>query len=283
MVGRTAAQLVEMPVDLQPSGWRLTDAPGRDVARGQAFLREDLDELAEAYDGYTGPLKVQLCGPWTLAAGVWLPRGDRAVVDPGACRDLSGSLAETAREHLSRIRGLIPGAELILQLDEPSLPAVLTGRLRSSSGFGRLRAVDPGAVEAGLEDVVNAVEGQADSVVIHCCAPDVPFALLRQVGALGLAIDTSLLTARTWESVAASVEAGTTLWAGLVPTDTDATHPQSVVDPFLEGWRRVGLEERLLADVVVTPACGLATRAPAQADGVQALAVDAAAMLEQER
>lgn len=279
MIGRTAGLLVEMPVDLQPSGWRLTDAPGRDVRRAQSFLREDLDELAEAYDGYTGPLKVQMCGPWTLASALWLPRGDRAVVDSGATRDLVESLAAGALDHLSKVKSLVPGADLILQLDEPSLPAVLTGRLKSASGFGRLRAVEPEAVARGLQSLVKTVAAQADSVVIHCCAPDVPFALLRRVGATGLSIDTTLLTPRTWESVAASVEAGTTLWAGLLPTDTTARHPAELVDPFLEGWHRVGLSEDLLANVIVTPACGLAGSTPTQARAIQALAVDAAGLV----
>ncbi|MDF8265444.1 uroporphyrinogen decarboxylase/cobalamine-independent methonine synthase family protein [Luteipulveratus flavus] len=279
LVGRTAAQLAEMPVDLQPPGWRLTDAPGRDVSRAGAYLREDLDELAEAYDGYTGPMKVQLCGPWTLAASLWLPRGDRVLVDAGASRDVVQSLAEGAREVLTRVRRLVPGAEPVLQLDEPSLPAVLTGRLRSASGFGRLRAVDPGVVESGLRTVAEAVDGLAGSVSVHCCAPDVPFALLRRVGAVGVSVDTSLLTERTWESVAASVEGGTTLWAGIVPTDTTATHPRQVVEPFLDAWSRVGLETARLSQVVVTPACGLGTRTPAEAASVQRLAVDAAGLI----
>src|SRR5580765_6831682 len=48
MIGRTAGMLVELPVDLQPVGWRLVDRPGRDAQRTAALLREDLDELAEA-------------------------------------------------------------------------------------------------------------------------------------------------------------------------------------------------------------------------------------------
>ncbi|KNX36661.1 uroporphyrinogen decarboxylase/cobalamine-independent methonine synthase family protein [Luteipulveratus halotolerans] len=280
MVGRTAGLLVEMPVDLQPSGWRLTDAPGRDVGRAASYLREDLDEVAEAYDGYSGPLKLQVCGPWTLAASLWLPRGDRAVVDAGAARDLADSLAEGVRELVGRVHRLVPGAALVVQLDEPSLPTVLTGRLRSASGFGRLRAVDPGVVEAGLRTVVEAVGEDAD-VVVHCCAPDVPFALLRRLGSVGIAIDTTLLTPRTWESVAASVESGTPLWAGLVPTGTTASHPREVVDPFVRGWHEVGLEDRLLADVVVTPACGLGTRTPQHAAAVQRLAVEAAAAVSE--
>ena len=49
-----------------------------------------LEELA---DGYTGPLKLQLTGPWTLAATVELPRGDKVLADHGARRDLAEALA----------------------------------------------------------------------------------------------------------------------------------------------------------------------------------------------
>ena len=74
LVGRSAALLADLAVDLQPSGWRFTDRAGRDLARTRAFWRRDLDELAEAYDGYAGPLKVQVAGPWTLAASIELNR-----------------------------------------------------------------------------------------------------------------------------------------------------------------------------------------------------------------
>ena len=47
LVGRSAALLADLSVDLQPSGWRFTDRPGRDLARTRSFLRRDLDELAE--------------------------------------------------------------------------------------------------------------------------------------------------------------------------------------------------------------------------------------------
>ena len=70
LIGRGAALLVDLPVDLQPHGWRLVDAPGRDQRRAASWLRSDLDALAEAFDGYAGPLKVQVAGPWTLAASL---------------------------------------------------------------------------------------------------------------------------------------------------------------------------------------------------------------------
>src|ERR687883_913678 len=112
MIGRAAALLVDLPVDLQPTGWRLVDRPGRDLARAQAWRRQDLDVLAEVAEGYEGPLKIQFCGPWTLAAGVYLPRLERAVVDAGATRDLAASLAEGIARQVGEVRRLVPGAEV---------------------------------------------------------------------------------------------------------------------------------------------------------------------------
>ena len=143
LIGRTAGLLVDLTVDLQPSGWRFVDRPGRDARRTSSLWRQDLDDLAEIFDGYQGDLKVAVAGPWTLGAGIYLYRGERALADPGAVRDLAQSLAEGIRVHLAEVQRLVPGATLVLQVDEPSLPAVLAGRLPTSSGFGRLRPVDP--------------------------------------------------------------------------------------------------------------------------------------------
>ena len=71
---------------------------------------------------------------------VWLSRGERVIVDDGARRDLVDSLAEGIRLHVASVRSLVPGAQLVLQVDEPSLPTVLAGRLPTSSGLGRLPA-----------------------------------------------------------------------------------------------------------------------------------------------
>ena len=103
---------------------------------------EDLDALEEFTQGYEGPLKVQAVGPWTLAAALELRGGEAVLGDPGACRDLAGSLAEGLRAHLADVRRRVPGAEVVLQLDEPSLTAVLRGRVRTASGYRTYRAVD---------------------------------------------------------------------------------------------------------------------------------------------
>lgn len=279
LIGRTAAQLIGLAVDLQPAGWRLTDGSGRDASRARAFLRQDLDVLAEVYDGYAGPLKLQSCGPWTLAATLALPRGERVVSDSGATRDIVQSLADTVADQIAQVRRLVPAADVTVQWDEPALPAVLAGRLPTVSGFGRLRAVDGNLVRDGLIRVTETVAGQVGSQVLHCCAPDVPVPLVRQVDGLELALGTSLVRTAQWDGIAELVESGRRFWAGLVPTDSTARHPREHVDPFVEQWHRVGLEQALLERIVVTPACGLAGLSPAAASRVGRLTVDAARML----
>jgi hypothetical protein len=277
MVGRAAGLLVDLAVDLQPMGWRFVDRPGHDASRTASLWGEDLDELAEAFDGYTGELKLQVAGPWTLASSVWLHRAERAVVDQGATRDLVASLAEGVRVHLAEVQRLVPGAELVLQLDEPGLPAVLAGRLPTASGYGTLRAVDPQVAASGLRDVLAAADGRRTA--IHCCAPDLNWPLLRGTGASALAVDTTLMGPRGWESAAATVESGVALWAGVLPTDGSETSVSGVLGPLVDRWREVGLPVADLDAVTVTPTCGLAGLTPEQARSVQAMAADTARAL----
>jgi len=259
MVGRAAAMLVELPVDLQPSGWRFVDHPGRDLERAVSMRSADLDALAEAADGYAGPLKVQVCGPWTLGAEVHLGRGERSVVDPGARRDVVESLAEGVARHVRDVRRLVPGAEVVLQLDEPSLTSVLRGGLRTQTGFGRLPAVEAPEVEQGLRTVLEA--GRAAGAVrtaVHVCAGEVPYAALLAAGADALSVDLSLQSTTAWESIAVAVESGVRLWAGAVPSSGALPSAAEVAEAIRLPWQQVGLPLADLAFVVVTPACGLA-------------------------
>jgi len=280
LIGRAAALLVDMPVDLQPVGWRLVDRPGRDLARAQAWLRQDLDVLAEVADEYAGPLKLQSAGPWTLAAGLYLPRLERAVVDAGACRDLVGSLAEGLARQVAEVRRLVPGAEVVVQLDEPSLPAVLTGALPTASGFGRLRAVEEQVVVDGISTVLEAVADAGVLVtVVHCCADRPPVGLLARTGADAVSVDVSQLGRQEWEAVADAVEDGVALWAGAVPTSGALPGAGAVADAVWTPWRGLGLDVGRLSSVVLTPACGLAGSTPADARAWLSRVRDAAGAL----
>ncbi|MEW2810048.1 methionine synthase [Streptomyces massasporeus] len=265
MIGRTAGMLVELYARVEPSGWRLGDRPGRDTKRARSWLGEDLDALEEFTREYEGPLKVQAVGPWTLAANLELRNGEAALSDAGACRDLAASLAEGLRQHLAELRRRIPGAQLVLQLDEPSLTAVLRGQVKSASGYRTHRAVDRQLVEQTLRDLVGThTDGP---VVVHSCAPDVPFALLRRAGAAAVSFDFSLLTERDDDAIGEAVEGGTRLFTGVVPSvEGPLSDPAGSVMGVRTLWRRLGLSPGLLAEAVtVTPACGLAGASPGYA------------------
>ncbi|GHH86674.1 methionine synthase [Streptomyces capitiformicae] len=280
MIGRTAGLLVELYARVEPSGWRIGDRPGRDTKRARSWLGEDLDALEEFTQGYEGPLKVQAVGPWTLAAALELKNGEVALSDPGACRDLAGSLAEGLRLHLAEVRRRVPGATIVLQLDEPSLIAVLRGQVKTASGYRTHRGVDRQRVEATLRDIIG-VHTTEGAVVVHSCAPDVPFALLRRAGAAAISFDFSLLTERDDDAIGEAVEGGTKLFAGVVPTaEGPLSDPAGSVMGVRTLWRRLGLHPGLLADAVtVTPSCGLAGVSPAYARQALAHCVKAARSL----
>ncbi|MDJ0379496.1 methionine synthase [Streptomyces sp. G-G2] len=278
MIGRSLGLLVDMYAHVEPSGWRLSDRPGRDTKRARSWLGEDLDALEEFTQGYQGKLKVQVVGPWTLAAALELHGGEAVLRDPGACRDLGGSLAEGLRAHLADVRRRIPGAEIVLQVDEPSLTSVLRGEVRTASEYRTYRAVDRQVVEGALRDLFAVHEGEA---VVHSCAPDVPFALLRRSGVAGVSFDFSLLTERDDDVIGEAVEGGMKLFAGVVPgTDGPLSDPGGSVMGVRKLWRRLGLAPGTLAEsVVVTPSCGLAGASPAYARAAMAHCVRAARSL----
>ncbi len=278
LIGRTAGLLVDLAVDLQPAGWRFVDRPGHDAARTSAFWTEDLDELAAAFDRYAGPLKVAVAGPLTLAAGLWLHRGERSLVDQGACRDLAESLAEGLRALLTSLSRLVPDADPIVQLDEPSLPAILDGGLPTASGFGRIRPVDAQEALPLLQTVLTAAGERA--TVLHCCAAHPPLPLLRRTGAGALSVDTSLLTPRGWEGLAVAAEDGVTPYAGCVATTPEArVDPVAVADRVGQAWERIGMPPAHLDRIVVTPTCGLAGLTPAAAIDRQRACLQVAAEL----
>ena len=156
MIGRSAGLLVELYAQLEPSGWRFAPRPGHARRRAVAWLREDLDALEEFTQGYTGPLKLQAAGVWTLSAAVQLRNGEAALSDAGARREIAASLGEGLREHVAEVRRRVPGAQVVLQLDEPMLPAVLAGRVPTASGYRTYAAPDSVTAQELLHEVIGA-------------------------------------------------------------------------------------------------------------------------------
>jgi methionine synthase II (cobalamin-independent) len=277
LIGRSAALLVDLAFDLTPAGWRLVPRPGIDQRRAREFLERDLDALHDVAAGYTGPLKVQAAGPWTLAAGLERTRGDRAVVDPGARRDLAQSLAEGLSAHVSAVSARVPGARVVVQLDEPSLPAVLQGGLPTVSGFGKLSAVEESDVEQELTAFVQRLPAP---VVLHCCAARMPLELFRAAGAVAVSFDLGLV--QDLDAVGSAIEAGLHLFPGVVPgTDIDLPAPKATASRVRAWWNELGFPaDALPAAVTLTPSCGLAGATPAYARDAMAHVREAARYLQ---
>jgi hypothetical protein len=304
LTGRTAALLIELPVEMTTGRWRFADRPGRDMRRAQTMLARDLDALEEAADGYQGPLKIQVCGPWTLAATIELARSQNvALADRSAVADLTESLAEGVAQHAAEVRRRVPGAQLLLQLDEPALPAVIEGSVPTASRFGRLPAVDAPDIETGLRTVLQAATAPA---LIHCCGLSVPFGMMRTAGADAVGFDLSQLRRGEEETLAELVEAGLRVFVGAVPATPGAaagpsndnhlpqrTTPgqlpsrEAVAGRVVGLWRRMGWpvargaggSSGIAAQVVITPACGLAGAPPEYAKAALACCREAGRLL----
>jgi methionine synthase II (cobalamin-independent) len=271
LTGRTAALLVDMPVQTTPRGWQLAERPGRDLTRAAGYWSQDLDTLEEVAEGYAGPLKIQVCGPLTLAATLELTHSaDPALADPGAVADLAASLAEGLSGHAADVRKRVPGATLIVQLDEPALAAALAGRVPTASGLNVVPAIDSAVASQRLETVLSAA---AAYTVVHSCAKPSTFPEIRRAGASAVSFDLGQLGPADIDLVAELAEAGLGLLVGALPTASaerlvsgPPLLPRQTAERAVTLWRRTGLAAaQFPAQVVISPACGLAGVSPAAA------------------
>lgn len=265
MTGRGLAVLADLSADLQPAGWRLSGAGGSGVdhRRARSLLAQDLDVLEEQAQDLTGAVKIQVAGPWTLAASVEKPRGDKLLSDHGARRELAQALAEGLRTHVRDVRRRLPGIEqLVVQVDEPGLAAVLTGSVPTASGFGRHRTVHPPEASESLGWVLDAITDEGAEPWVHTCAGGTPLQLLRGAGARGLSVDLSLMTAADHEVLGEALESGESVVLGVVPSvqpGGEAPAAKAVTERVLRWLEMLGLDpESTHESLVLSPTCGLA-------------------------
>lgn len=273
MTGRGMGMLAELGADLQPAGWRLTGSgSGADQRRARSLLAQDLDAVEEHLQGFDGLLKVQIAGPWTLAATVERPRGDRILADHGGRRDLAQSLAEGVRQHLASVAARVPGASLVLQVDEPALQAVLAAQIPTASGWGRHRSIDKPEADAALRLLVDVAHEVGARAVLHSCAPDLPVGLVVGAGFDAISFDLSL--ASPDDEWASAFDGGLDLWPGVIPSLDVESVSDKVLGRRIEGFfGALGFEISSFPErLVVTPTCGLAGASPRWAKRALALA-----------
>lgn len=267
MTGRTLAMIDELGFDLQPAGWRLTDASGVDHRRAKSLLAQDLDVFEELTEGYEGPLKIQVAGPWTVAATTERPRGDRLLADVGARREVAEALALGLAAHIADVRRRVPGAELHVQVDEPALPAVMAGSIPTASGFHRHRSVDAPKAVALLESLFEVISAAGAESIAHCCAKEAPMDLFRRAGARAVSLDITHLSAASYDPLGSLLDAGLSAYLGVIGTaPIESVNDSRVVDRVSRLLDMLGFAvEDVASQLVLTPACGLADASPAEA------------------
>lgn len=269
VIGRTGGLLASvssgMGLETTPDGWRFTAGLGREMRRAVSFLGEDLDALEESAVGYTGPVKIQFAGPWTLAASIELASGERALRDPAAAWDLAQALGEALVGQVADVRRRLPSASaVVVQLDEPGLPAVLAGHIGTASGLSSYRAVDPQVAERVLGHVLSRAADAGAVAGVHCCAVDPHVTLLRSAGAEFVSVDLVLVGDTIDEDLGLALEAGTGILAGGVPSTGVGQLTDTAASTSLRALlHRLGMEDdSWLTQVAVTPTCGLAGASP---------------------
>lgn len=263
MVGRTAAVLLDaapdFALDTVPTGWRRSGVAGPEMRRARSWLGEDLDRLEQVLAGGTAPVKIQLCGPWTWAAVVEDGAGRRLMRDESFMTDLVAALGVAAADHVRAVERRLPDRQVVLQFDEPALPAVLAGDLPTVSGWGTLAAVPRADVIAALQRLTGACGAPS---LMHCCGGRL-FDVVRAAGFRGASWDaTGALDATVGDELAETVEAGVAALPGVVGVAGDVDAAWAAVRQL---WARTGLGVAAAHRLSVTPGCGLASVSMAQA------------------
>ncbi|TQC44439.1 methionine synthase [Rhodococcus sp. WS4] len=262
MIGRACALLVDLQLDVSTTAYRVVQRRGSVAKRAADLLNQDLDALEEAWEtaGLVGAdhvVKVQSVGPLTLAAEVELGTGRRVLTDPGAVRDFAESLGEGLARHAAEVTRRL-GTQVLIQFDEPRLPAVLAGTLSGRTRLETVRAMPEPEALAVLETTLT---GSGGATMVHCCAGSLPADLLRRSTAVAVGLDVAQLTSADLDGIGELLDAGKELALGLVPTVAPAVPAtwRELARPAVTLIDRLGFPRTTLrTQVAVTPACGLA-------------------------
>lgn len=266
LLGRAGALLIDVAIDTVPRGYRIAARPGAVTRRAVSFLDEDMDAMEEAWEtaglrGRGRVVKVQAPGPITLAAGIELTNGHRAITDPGAVRDLASSLAEGVAAHRAELSRRLD-TPVVVQFDEPSLPAALGGQLSGVSALSPVAALDESVARSLFDTCVQTVGAE---VLLHSCAPDLPWDLLTRSMIGAISVDAATLKTADLDGIAAFVESGRAVMLGVVAARPPDKRPsaEEVAAAVVAVTDRLGFGRSALRERIgVTPACGLAAATP---------------------
>jgi 5-methyltetrahydropteroyltriglutamate--homocysteine methyltransferase len=279
-VGRAGALLIDVAIDTVPRGYRVAARPGAVTRRAVSLLDEDIDALEEAWEiaglrGNGRPVKIQAPGPITLAAELELANGHRAITDLGALHDIAASLAEGVAAHRASVSRRLD-TPVVVQFDEPLLPAAVAGRLTGVTTLSPVAPIDETLATTLLDTCVAAAGAE---VSVHSCATALPWKILQRSNIAAVSVDVATLEAADLDAIAEFVESGRAVILGVVSSSTPARRPsaEEAAAAVVAVTDRLGFGRSALRDRIgVTPACGLASATPQWARAAIGLARRAA-------
>ncbi len=266
IIGRAGALLIDVAIDTVPRGYQVASRPGAVTRRAVSLLDEDIDALEEAWEiaglrGSGRPVKVQAPGPITLAAQLELSNGHRAITDLGAVNDIAASLAEGVAAHRASVSRRLD-TPVVIQFDEPSLPAAVAGRLTGVTSLSPVAAIEETLATSLLDACAAAA---AAEVSVHCCGAAIPWKVLQHSSISAASVDAATLEVEDLDAMAEFVESGRVVMLGVVSSTEPSPRPAvgevaarvgAIIDRL--GFGRSALRDR----IGITPACGLAAATP---------------------
>lgn len=300
-VGRTAALLETIHVDRGPRSWIMSARPQLESRRASDRITRDLDDCAEIWNGKAKTIKLQVTGPWTLAARIELSNGHRVITDPGALRDLTDSLIAGVEQHADFVArhvdvahpdrvdptGTRPG--IVLQLDEPMLPEIIGGTLPGSSEFEEIAAVHPADIAERLSAVVGRLRaGAASTVLLNQTGGRPNWQVARGSGADAVLVTLDQVRGHEQkDGFGQTISEGVRLGLGVTESgdevDELGENPRAVAVRVARFFDELGLDRELLAKAVdVHPRAGIRGGTIAEAAGAYRMARVVAGMLERD-
>ncbi|MDO5076612.1 hypothetical protein [Corynebacterium sp.] len=256
-VGRTFSLMPELPIDARARSWVLTTRPQLSTRRLWDRTAADLDEC-EATWSRLDALKMQVVGPWSLAASVETAAGHRALTDTGALRDITEHLGHAIVRLADDLRGRFD-CSLQLQIDEPLLQRLAAGAIGGTTQFDPIPALAAPELGARLKELIEPLPGFS-AVRLNLSNSTVVWDAARGSGADVIHVAWSAITSTDQlDALGHAVSEGTRIGLGL--TLTAETDSRATAQRIAAWWDTLGLERALLVTAVdIHPLGDLHTR-----------------------
>ncbi len=190
-----------------------------------------------------------------------LSNGHRAITDLGAFTDIATSLAEGVAAHRASVSRRLD-TPVVVQFDEPSLPAAVAGRLGGVTSLSSVAAIEE-TLATTMLDICAAAAGA--EVSVHSCGSSIPWKVLQHSAISAVAVDVGTLQAADLDAVGEFIESGRVVMLGVVASSAPAHRPalEEVAASAAAVTDRLGFGRSVLRDRIgITPACGLAAASP---------------------